>query len=308
MQLIGERSFNLEQIDGYGIIKKLSSLFIEDANNLLVESGLNHQAYRENERDPQSKLQSRTLKLESIEGTSYSSIENKKRIYFFSNYKSKQPFFHYLTTREKKNPDKLISYNDIFKECPQSGNNRGDRKGGTKPEGFYKQTKYRMEGNYTYCLFMQTSETLSLESNSHFFASLGGDQSLFKVTIVNAKDSEFPSNPIVEEEEGIVKLISHSYIKSLSDCYFSALETIDFRYIQTESGKTKNYSNMFFPSSKGEKEKQNSENRPTMSRLERLVSKGSVFYCKNAKKFVEKLNKERGFQTIGYNHYEIIYL
>jgi hypothetical protein len=65
---------------------------------------------------------------------------------------------------------------------------------------------------------------------------------------------------------------------------------------------------MFFPSSEGEKEKQNSENRPAMSLLERLVSKGSVFYCKNAKKFVENLNKKKGFQTIGYNYYEIIYL
>jgi CRISPR-associated protein Cmr3 len=305
--LIGETSFDAKSTK-YGIIEKLSPVFIEKEGDLYIEAGLDYQIYNNKETKRNFPIH---LELESIGGYAQSSITKEDKVYFYSNYDPKQPLQHYLTTKGAHNTpiSNLIPYNDIFKECQQPGNKK-DRTGNTSLEGFYKQTKFRMEEGFNYCVFLQSKEELP---DTSFFATLGGDQSLFRINLRKEAENVFPDNPVAKQEKGIVKLISHAFISSLSNIYFSFLETTDFRYLRTKYGETNadRYASIIQTDPIGDvknkkHDKKDSLEIPKMSEHIRLVSKGSVFYCKDVAAFVKDLNNI-AYQTIGYNYYEIIY-
>jgi CRISPR-associated protein Cmr3 len=306
--LIGEAGFDAKSVK-YGIIEKLSPVFIEKEGDLYIEAGLDYQLY--NNKGTKSDYPIH-LELTSIGGSARSSIHKADKVYFYSNYDPKQPAEHYLTIKGAHNTpvSNLIPYNDIFKECQQPGNKK-DRTGNTSMEGFYKQTKFRMEEGFNYCVFLQSGEELL---DTSFFATLGGDQSLFQINLKKEAKDVFPCNPVAKQEKGIVKLISHAFINSssLNNTYFSFLETTDFRYLRTKYGETEQYASIYTQADRTMDIKNKKHNKndslkiPKMSEHIRLVSKGSVFYCESVAAFVKKLNN-KAYQTIGYNYYEIIY-
>ena len=302
--LIGLMSF-MPELKKYGIINRISPVFFDDGKTLLEEAGLNYQLYKE-------KTVPTMFELKKINGNANSSVPTKD-VYYLNKYDHKEYLNHYLVPRG--NTDKLNNlkpYDIILNQCFQPGNKK-NRSGMTDDEGFYKQTKFMMGDNYSFCVFMETTHPVS---ESDFYATLGGDQSLFHISIQNAKS--FPSNPEADNKEGIVTLISHAYLTDnvLNSTFFSIIETVNFRYLRTVLGKTKNYSSIYTQDERkkekelNDKEKKdwwNRENRPKFSQNIRLVSKGSVFYCKDVKGFVDKINLGAGYQAIGYNYYRINY-
>ena len=306
--LIGENSFDAKSLK-YGVIEKLSPVFIEKNGDLYVESGLNYQRYQNKDTKDLYPVQ---LELTSITGIAKTSVDKSNIVYFFSNYDPKQNLAHYLTIKGAHNTpvSNIIPYDYIIKECQQPGN-RKDRTGKTNLEGYYKQTKFRMEEGFSYCVYIQSPENLL---DGDFFATLGGDQSLFKIEIKKEKDSNiFPGNPEAKSQKGIVKLISHAFLNTLNNTYFSFLETTDFRYLRTKYGETdsERYASIYTLRDQTWDKTNNQYNPqslkiPKMSKPIRLVSKGSVFYCEDVESFVKHLNNT-AYQAIGYNYYEIIY-
>ncbi|MDR2915337.1 MAG: hypothetical protein LBV74_10985 [Tannerella sp.] len=308
VDLIGENSFDGKSTS-FGIIQKLSPIYFKKNNILFEEAGLNIQIYKdENDNDVSTRFD-----LAEIGGSSHSSHENKSKVYFLKNYIPKQDQNHFLIDRTNHyNDAELISYSDIFTVCEQPGNKK-DRSGKTSLEGFYRQTKYRMNPDFSFCLFLQTNNKIDLTNGDCFFATMGGDQSLFEVKLnyQNQGEDYFSLNcrsGDPKPNEGYIKFISHAFVSNsiLFECKFSIIETASFRYIYTETAKTTDWNNVRTRKSVKSNTEEGDNRRPQMSKQIRLLNKGSILYSDNLSKVMAEIEKHEAYRAIGYNYYEVI--
>lgn len=282
-ELIGGKSFHGEG-GPYGVVERLSMLYLEKEGRLYMEAGLNRQRYDGKRVE---------LTPREVGGGCY--MEDS-RLFKLEGYNPKKEWGHYLTTEQG---DKLTGYDDIFQPCCQPGNQK-ERSGKPLKNGYYKQTRYKLKAGFSFCFYIETSKPLK---PTEYRVFMGGDQSVFKVTV--SPETGFPVRPAddVVEGAGVVRLLSDAYLKleeeNLKNVLFSLAEVSDFRYMKTQGGqKEYNYANLDQKSGSGEK-------CPAMSEKYRLAAKGSVFYCKNVRDFVAKINEAVAYQQIGYNQYLI---
>lgn len=287
-QLIGKNSFQENGSSEWGIIQKLSPVFVEKEGKLYAEAGLNYQKSNE-----------RLVTLTPVrvpEGT----FMKERKLFFWDGYNPKNIFKHYLSVYgEPINEKDLLSYEDIFIPYLRPGN-RKNRNGESEEEGFYKQTRYKLKPGMSFCFYLRTTQELV---PGNFSALVGGDQSVFRVSVEPAAYVLEAGKP-EQNKPGIIKLLSDTFIDNSDedDLLLSIVEMKDFRYIRTKLKQDYNYANL----GQSDDSKESEDIRPVLSRKIRMIGKGSVFYCKNIVKFAGKIEEKEAFRNIGYNWYEVM--
>lgn len=297
-QLIGAYGF-----DGtdrpIGIIERLSPLFLwHEKYGLMEEAGL---YFQPEDKEKWTQIQYRPWKAKSV----ISGVVNRQalapRLLAFD-YKHERPKAWRYKMNEGEN---ILTYDKIFFSKEQVGNLK-NREDIDDDKGFFKQIRYSMAKEFSFCMYVQTEK--ELKDDVSFLAFMGGDQSEFRVKIskedfsFEVKLEEYP------ESEGRVVLLSDCFMPEelLRYCEFALIDTLNFRYIRTLTKMT-DFSDI-------DRKKyvafDTDEKRTAVSQLPRksedikLVTRGAVFYCHNVNKFVEGIINHP-FHRIGYNYCRI---
>lgn len=307
---IGTHSFIAGNTDDFGLISKLSPVFIvsKDENNkniFWLEAGIDHQ------NDKKSK------KLKRISLREFIPVNNEEKNFFevYSTKISSQISIPNLDFEYKeylipvlynhKNKADLNDIHNFCKEQFQVGNKK-NYTGGADDDAFFKQVFFKLVEGFSFGVFLETTEELGFEKE---IAAMGADQSLFSLEFENVTaNGDTVFEKIGSENSNKTGqrtvLLSDAYVepKILEKCTFAIADTVDFRNIITYEidmdghEKTTDHYRMDFKNSK--------KNAARKSVKYNLLKRGSVIY-NAAPNDIEALLNNVSFNNIGYNYYEI---
>jgi len=319
IELIGKESFDVNKKFKFGVIKKLSPVFIADKNNHYLFTA-NREYQWINKRKPVKDKNGNLVNIKEIKEFEFIDFTKNK------NGKCRCPFFkEFIPYAENYDPKlglidilinryfikKIYDYNPKNKTNPENGIFIKDRqvgikknyKGKTDDKSYFVHVYLKLLEGYSFAFILELDENATFESNET--VTLGSDQSKFKMDVlkINKEFKEllpgYKSSSILHK----VVLISDTYFENtlLKECLFSISDTIGFRFLKTSVSKTKNYADL------SRDNKDNSKTRK--SEKYELYKKGSVFYFDDEDKavnFVEKLKGYDNFYKIGYNHSKFV--
>ena len=157
-------------------------------------------------------------------------------------------------------------------------------------KGFYKQFYYRMNKEYVFGFYTETSTSI-VEQTSIVY--MGADKSAFMLTIQDADGKSFDSDFGIDTYKNGTKvtLLSDTYVAEdiYQYCAFALVETLPFRNIETDVGTTTDYRNL---------------HKNKLTKCLNLLARGSALYPSDLVEVKRILNNEN-FQKIGYNVYKI---
>lgn len=311
--LIGKHSFKASSSnEDFGVIKHISPLFLIDNNNhYWVELGRDYQKqWKEDDKKYQTtKICPKPVSSEKMKNVSCSVYGTKlqdKQLNKLDNFDYKQFLGGNLA---KVNDilsgiteDSILHYDAVFKEQFQAGNKK-EYSGGTGEEAFFKQISYKLKSGFSFAVEVAFEFDDEMPFDSDYFlpgiASLGANQSKFKVEFEDSKSSELSKLTAGTTGNRLV-LLSDAIIDFdvLDYCNTAITDVVDFRNIVTGCGvKQDNW----YKISKGI-----SADTPYKSEIKyNLVKRGSVFYLKDKEAFKKSLESSVNFRSIGYNHYYI---
>lgn len=275
--LIGEHSFNIDEKigDEYGIIKSISPCYLQALREkgdweLLIPAAFDKG-------------------INVIWSNSVCAIFNnsEKKIPVLGGFDYKVGFKHGFVAQN----DDFIGLSDIFIEDSRLGINK-DYSGKTQDAALYKQINYRFNNEkykYRFVFSVDLDKELDLAKYKSDIVSIGADSSMFALDI---KEGELQTIAPRDEKELSIQLLSDARIsdKVLDYSCFAISETVPFRNLESTVNAA-DYGRF-------SKDLKRSERRMT------LYKRGSVFYFEDNEKknsFVEALEKDKKFRTIGYN-------
>ena len=327
---IGNHSFMAGSTNGFGIIEKLSPVFLvskDSAGNdaYLLEAGIDHQKNKET-----GKVERFGIKKEEktddaakygVYSTGYKGVEKIPNLDF--DYKE----FLISALYNNNCPNELTDPSELFVEQFQVGNKK-NYIGGTDDEAFFKQVFYRLKKNCAFGVFLETNEALpstcidTLDADNTYLCptcheihtsfkcieTMGADQSIYKIEALPLEETENIFETIVANNESVtgvdrIVLLSDAYVEAevVEKCSFSICDTNDFRNIVTHSAdnqenkKTKSFYGM------------NSAGSAQKTKVKfNLLRRGSVIFSENPQDLLKQLNKDKDdFHKIGYNYFQI---
>jgi len=288
--LVGSSGFNGSETE-FGIIRKLSPVFIKKAGNPLLPSRTLVQS--------ENKEKNRQLNFTK------SGVKNGNGS-LLNNYDAKN---HIDYEFANQSATVLHQLNGIFSYPSQIGIKK-NYKGQTDDDAFFKQTFRRLKKGFAFAFYAEFVENAKLEFEKGIIA-IGGDQSLFKFefseplanTLFDIIDIE--NNDIIskatENETFEILLLNDCMVSNKifddPDLQFSVNDIQDFRYIKTNSA-TVHFSNLdirggLIKSIKAE-----------------MIARSAVLFVKGKKalnRITAYLENEENpaFKNIGYNYFKI---
>lgn len=184
--------------------------------------------------------------------------------------------------------EKDFEEKDIFEEDVCNGINRDIKTGKTEDNALFKQVSYRLKDGFRFAFYAEV-DLNDLSNYSGQLVSVGGDNSQF---VIGIEEKTMPECKKAENGTKVV-LTSPAYIPDLECVKFAIADTIPFKCMKTETASVASY---------------NKRNQMYgYSEKLMLYTSGSVFYVdsENLKSFCEKLDNQKDFRQIGYNHYQV---
>jgi CRISPR-associated protein Cmr3 len=289
-QLIGPKGFRYDQAEkpmDFGAIKSVSPVFLEDGEGIIFPGALN-KGYRLN------------LSEEGEKGEAWTSMNgsSNSRLPILNSFNFKDPVTdHFIHSKTGA----VFEPDDLFQSIERVGitkNQGGEAEG----SGFFKQVSQQFSREDLYFSFFveldsTTGDALVQFSQNHVQIPMGGEQSMFKLTVKLGSVEEIDMNQLpgkMDQNTNTpqVLFLSDHYIPIENDLLeltdFSISESMDFRYIKTDV-HTKNH-----------------HEKPQKSKGFSLLKKGSVLYPKNSDTALEELkallkDSSKAFRQIGYN-------
>lgn len=296
INLIGKESFSVNGDGVFGVIKSISSCFLQRS----IDNGKTWTNMTIAPMDHK-------LSISFEEGKSFFGSKKGKKPEI-EGYKAKDGLTPYILDENTELDKRKLFVDDL-----RIGINR-NFEGKTESGAFYKQISFRLSDKYKYKKGNEEIEEnhqlrfafyANLEKSlNEQIISLGGDNSNFKLTCTldnSHQESVFPkkyNRNNFKNCYGKVFLTSDSLIdqEAMDNCLFSINEIIPFRFLQSKVEETTDYYKF-----SGGKHLKRSERRYN------LHKQGSVFYFDTKEEmdnFISSINSKKCFQQIGYNHFE----
>lgn len=276
-ELIGEKSFTIDDGFDFKMIKSLSPVFIYDSAAKNTNEALYLPANKEYQwyEKPNDRCEKVTVK-------KFLQIELKPHP-LLKGYDAKFGLPDLLMNKKGE----LIQYEDVFKKHKQVGI-RKKYEGGTDEKAYYIQTFFKLIKDFSFAFIVELDDRARFSSQD--VVLFGGEQQAFKmeVDVFSGKFEDLIPDFEKSDNFGKVVLVSDAYVTGniMDACDFAITETVDFKFLVTDNS-TKNY-----------------YSEPTRSDKYNLYKKGSVFYGE-PEKIIEELENEQ-FKKIGYNIYKTI--
>lgn len=301
IKLIGEESFDVNKDNTFGIIEKISPIFMHyDGKNYFMRS---KEFVVEKITEKETKTVPLTLTF--LDGThQLNGIVQSAKIPLLKKGKDafnpKEAFAEQLVQGNE-----IENIDDIFKSIQKIGITKY-KDGIPKPQngkapdnslGFYKQTSYRLEKGWAFAFYLELTET-KLKGG---IIKMGGENRPFAMqlttvaqSIIHYKDTatpEFNGTKIILLSDAFVEADIYQY------CAFAITDIKTFRNIKTSLSTTTKWSDL------GDNRDQPSKTPEKWQILER----GSVLFAKNDN--IEALKTALNvphYQKIGYNIFQTI--
>lgn len=280
-----DKGSNGNTTEKWGLIKSISPLFLINGDDKYIPAGLSSQYYKKKKNSDTEEVTLTANIKEDVE-TNY----KKEGFYWFKDYEAKEEA-EMLWKRIAEN--KLFAPDKIFKESFQVGITKS-RDGKSDNDAFYKEFFYQLKDGYAFGFYLETSEVLA-HFDKPFILQAGGDQSLFQIETMKATDNIFPAQ--VPVGMGKFTLLSDAYCNAdevLPLCDLCITESVDFRYIQTNTTETNKYHHV-----------SSSPSNMRKSKKMNLLGRGSVLFTHDAAKLDSVLRNTdiQPYLNIGFNHY-----
>ena len=289
-KLVGSKSFNLSDEElkkewEFGIIKKISPLFIVDGDDYIIKAPY-HKYFN---KDVNSlNYVGRCLKQEK-----YELLDgiNKRNLALMESIKLKEEYKHrsfYYSINNKK----LVKNDSLFLTEVRVGINTKDAK-----DGFFKKEYCRLKPKYDFAVLLELDENEALVSsineNNRSIVYMGMSKSAFVMTIEEIDQTVDSFEEKVKDSLKMENINDYSVYYALSDIYVDYWELskycslilgdcTEFRNLTTKSDSSSHY------------------NRFSASDLHYMMNKGSVFFVEDNVGF-EKLFKNNNLNNIGFN-------
>ncbi len=286
IKLIGDGSFRINRNFPYGKIHSISPVFLckasGDEQDYYFAANKEFQKYTKMNDECEEEDVDKFLELGKANG-----------VFLLNGYDPKFDFDDFLVNKKLER----LKYDEVFKEQRQVGI-RKKYKGGTDDDAYYIQTFFRFETNdkeprslWSFAFILELDETINLTDRA--IVPFGGEQQAFKMEV--QPDFNTPIEKLIPEYQPSknfdkVVLVSDAFVESneiLQVAEYAITQTLDFRFLSTNTLQGFNY-----------------YNRPNKSSKYNLFKRGSVFY--GDVESIEKQLKNKEFQNLGYNIYKRI--
>jgi CRISPR type III-B/RAMP module-associated protein Cmr3 len=197
-----------------------------------------------------------------------------------------------------------IPYYNIFKENVNCHNRKNSREANDK-DAYFKTLTFSLKDGFSFGVNIEITNDDELNTKTHII-KMGGENKLFKVEMIET--------PLNTEEEILKKYANPSYYKLifLSDAYleglqkedylFGIINTKDFRSLFLNNSKVTNYHAL-------DKNGTNYQYAHKSKNLLQIIEAGSVLYFNEKKqvdKFNEKYLKNEYHKKAGLNQYVLL--
>lgn len=319
-ELIGTTGFDPQKSRSYGVINKLSPVFISGPDGEYFAQSREYGIDWLEDEVSKERMQSiRHLTVKKIKGVCSFS---QSSIHHFESYSSKTEI-PTLLVNARNNRMRFLDYgvelnNQVLKgifitdqqigiKLPEKGNKR------TPEKGYFKQTGFRMPSGFSFAFYAD----LNLKQGTSFESGLvkmGADNSMFNIEIIPKHHGNDTIDYLFSREaDSLVNPLfknANDYRKKvvlLSDCFlpcdaykksvFASVEHTTFKYLEIITDK--NDEADYYKISGGKIQlKKTAEFRT-------LLRKGSVLYVENESKkeeLINTINQAKAFRQIGYNY------
>ena len=281
---IGEKSFNVESesIQEFGIIKKISPVFIYGKNNdgegiTLIPTPMDHN--RSDNTDTKNKEKIKPCIYSPFDEYLNVNTTEENKLYAVD-FDVKEGIEHSYVSLGN---NEIYSETDLFETDLRIGINRAE-----KNDGFFKKEYCMLKNNFAFAVYAEIDIDVAPEPKCVF---LGQGKSAFTVTFTEEADTlECKVKSFIENFKS--KRAPFPFIYCLSDCFvkdfdnssilFCAIDTKDYRTFETiGKGRVKKGHNLY-----------------------RLLKAGSVIITENPETWIEK-NMNENANNIGFNTYVI---
>lgn len=312
--LIGEQSFTIGNDFNFGLIEKLSPVFISDKDNeFLFPANKEYQWIDKeiNENGVEKEINNFRLKEFYKNENGAGNFPNLKDfIPVMKGYDPKKDLPDLLVNKDltikkyydfNKDKNEAEKENGIFIEQKQVGI-RKNYEGKSDDKSFFVQILRKLKKGYSFAFILEL-KNLELKNGTKFnnnnVVTLGADQSKFKMEVTKNYERNFddliPNYEKSKNSDKII-LVSDAYVsnKILKVSDFAITETVKFRSLKSNVKETKKYTAL------------SSNDNEALSKTQTYIffKRGSVFYG-NTEEIGKKINNDV-LQKIGYNIYKTI--
>lgn len=317
--LIGAHSFQHENEAGYGIIRQLSPLFLQDKNGekwlpAAFNKGLRLKQNTEAKAWLNYDAGDAWLLQKEVDGKwkSWSSKEDLEETYSHGSGTIYYPTSDDLPANSQPETGSAECWNNpvLFLAHEQVGIEK-NLHGKTEDNAFYKQYSWRLRPGASFA-FYATLEIADSEADnilpSKDIVSFGGERSLFKLEI-EQQTAQFdaltafslPKSALPADHFAKLVLISDAWLPAdaYQHCGFAVTRTTPFRFHNTATGETRQYDNL------QRDPKSKDRHTPSLSERFTLLRRGSVLYARDGKleALTKALEAQKAFRDIGYNYF-----
>lgn len=282
-KLIGGVSFDGGQTTKWGVIDSISPLFLMKGADKYIIAGRHQQFYKNDNKEELVSLTPKALY------NAKSDYQNELQI--FTDYNPKEHESELWASTNNEND--FLKPIDIFEEQFQVGITK-NRQGKVDDDAYYKQYSYKfITDDLAFGFYVDFDES-SLFSNDPMMVSMGGDQSLFQMTITKDKDADIFERADSRGTNALI-LLSDAYCESseiLKLCNAAMTRSVDFRYLKTSTETISFYSR--------------SDKKSDMQRSVKLnlLERGSVLFSDNVDELAKILDRYTAYKNAGFNYYK----
>ncbi len=289
INLIGESGFDGTVKEKYGVIKKLSPVF-------LTYKGL-----------PVYKL-NKMYQAENKEGKKELSYTYPNILSGNSSLVINYDAKHFLNSDYNVADKGVVEVPKTPFTTHQQVGIKKNYQGNTDDDAFFKQTFVRLDTHFVFSFYLETSVELE-EKLSDDIVTIGGDQSLFRLEIsapvektlfdeIIAANKEFINSAGEQDEFDIILLSDCKVSREIFEgkhLQHSINDIAEFRHLKTKSN-TQNFNAV-----------NGTNGLERTSKLE-FLTRNSVLFVKGTAALQEvckQIDSEPAYQAIGYNYYQI---
>jgi len=274
-ELIGKKSFTVNEdhaVNEFGKIQRLGTCYLCKGDEYFCQAPFDYGWEIGSIETEEATLNGKTVRIPSI------SINKEE-------YTSKTGIHKCFLSKQGN----VLKEDDVFQEDSRIGIRKGIN-GKTEDEAFYKQIGYRLKDDCCFAFEVEVNDIdLTDSTYNGKLVTVGADSSMFVVQIEKGSlGMELPDSYVMKNKDWEkVVLLADTYLPETELVEYAISETKPFRFIKT-TVENKNYHIMHGLHNRSERYN--------------LFSAGSVFLVNNAVEFKKKIEAEKEFVQIGYNH------
>jgi CRISPR-associated protein Cmr3 len=314
-KLIGSQSFDGTTDDAFGVINKISPVFMrQGSKNYFVRS----REFVSVKKEKTDDFETISLELTLLENNAKRLWQpNKEKLDTIAaipllkktNGEAYNPK-EYFTEELIAENEIAISMSDVFKKSEKVGITKyKDRlpKMIDNSLGFYKQAFYRLTSGWSFAYYVEfSSNDFKLENS---VITMGGESRPFAMKVIEEKDFDWDNSinkgNLYQDSVDIkyptahkVILLSDAFVSTdiYKSCVFAITDIVNFRNIKSKVAETTQWSDLSY-------EKGFIKPQKTTEKIQ-MLKRGSVLFT-NDKDSLEKALDTPQYKRIGYNIYKI---